>query len=72
MNNVVIYLRVSTNQQTEESQLKACRNLCNERGYEVVGVFSDHARSAYKSVLRPEYKKVLNLVKHRRMHHMRC
>lgn len=70
MSRAIIYLRISTNQQIEESQFKACKDLCNDRGYEVVGIFLDHARSAYKNIQRPEYKKVLNLVKQRRIQHI--
>ena len=69
-NAAIIYLRVSTDIQTEESQLEPCRVLCKQRGYIVEGIYSDHARSAYTTVLRPEYKKVLNLVKQRRVHHI--
>ena len=70
MNKAVIYLRVSTGQQDEKSQLKACQSFCNERGYEVVGIFSDHGKSAYKVSLRPEYLKVMKLVKQRRIQHV--
>jgi len=67
---VVIYLRVSTDQQNEESQLKPCKALCTQRGYEVVDVYSDHARSAYKTVFRPGWKKVMNLVYKRSINHI--
>lgn len=50
--------------------MKACKNLCNDRGYEVVGVFSDHARSAYKNVQRPDYKKVMRQVCQRHIQHI--
>ena len=70
MNKAVIYLRVSTEQQTEESQLQACRILCDERGYDVEGVYSDHARSAYKTISRPGYMNVMKLVKQRRIQHV--
>jgi len=70
VSKAAIYLRVSTDQQTEESQLKACKNLCNDRVYDVVGVYSDHARSAYKNVQRPEYKKVMRQVCQRQIQHI--
>jgi DNA invertase Pin-like site-specific DNA recombinase len=44
--------------------------LCGERGYEVVGIFSDHGKSAFKVSLRPEYQKVMKLVKQRRIQHV--
>lgn len=46
MNKVVVYLRVSTDQKTGESQLQSCRFLCSEQGYDVVGIYSDYARSS--------------------------
>ncbi len=70
MNRAVIYLRVSTDQQTEESQLDACKDLCRQRGFNVEGVFSDHAKSAYKNISRPSYKKVMKLVYQRKVQHV--
>ena len=37
---------------------------------ELVGIFSDHAKSAYKNVSRSEYQKIMKLVKQRRIHHI--
>ena len=70
MNKAVVYIRVSTNKQDEKSQLNACKDLCKQRGYNVEGVYSDHAKSAYKNVSRPEYQKILKLAKQRRIHHV--
>lgn len=70
MNKAVIYLRVSTEDQTEESQLPACKKFCQEHGYSMVGVFKDHAKSAYKNVKRPEYDNVMKLVKKREINHI--
>lgn len=70
MKKTVIYLRVSTDQQIEESQLDACKDLCRQRGYDVEGVYSDHARSAYKTVFRPNYKKIMNLIYKRKVQHI--
>ena len=70
MNKTVVSIRVSTDQQTEESQLDACKDLCRQRGFEVIKVYSDHAKSAYKNVSRPEYQKIMKLVKQRRIHHI--
>ena len=63
-------IRVSTDVQTEESQLKACIAFCKKQGYEVEGVFQDHGKSAYKNVKRPEYDKVIKLVKNRKIQHI--
>lgn len=65
-----IYLRVSDEKQTEKSQLKPCKAFCKERGYEPIGVYVDHAKSAYKTVNRPAYKKILNLVQKRKIKHI--
>ena len=70
MNKAVIYLRVSTDQQTEESQLRACKDTCRKLGYCIAEIFSDHARSAYKNVQRPEYQKVMKLAKQRKIQHV--
>jgi len=70
MNKTVIYLRVSTDEQTEESQLSPCESFCKEHGYEVIGIFRDHAKSAYKNVKRPEYDKIIDLVKKREINHI--
>ena len=65
-----IYLRVSSDQQTEKSQLKPCEALCKQRGYDVIDVFVDHSKSAYKTVYRPEYEKIMKLVQQRRIKHI--
>jgi len=70
MNNAVIYLRVSSDKQTEESQLKPCREFCKERNYNVVNIFKDHAKSAYKNVKRPAFDEVNKLVKNRDINHI--
>jgi len=70
LNKAAVYLRVSTDLQTEVSQLKACTDFCVQRGYEIVGVYSDHGKSAYKVSSRPEYQKVMKLVKQRRIQHI--
>lgn len=66
----VIYLRVSSDQQTEESQLEPCRALCKQRGFDVKGIYVDHAKSAYKNVSRAEYQKVMQLVFGRHIQHV--
>ena len=66
----IIYLRVSTDDQDEKNQLNSCMDFCKQRGYLVVGVFTDHAKSAYKNIRRPEYQNVWRLAYHRRIQHI--
>jgi len=70
MNRTVIYLRVSSDSQTEESQLELCEELCKKKEYEIVGVYKDHAKSAYKNVKRPSFDKVNELAKNREIDHV--
>jgi len=70
MNKAVIYIRVSTEDQTEISQLKPCEAFCEKNGYSVVDVIKDHARSAYKNVERPGYNKILTMVKKKQINHV--
>ena len=58
----IIYLRVSTEDQTELSQKQPCIDFCEEKGYEIVDILSDHGKSAYHNVKRPGYEKVWEYV----------
>ena len=67
----VIYLRVSTDEQTEESQLEPCKNYCKEKGWEVIKIYRDHGKSAYKEdKYRPEFMKMLEDAKKRDFQHI--
>lgn len=67
----VIYMRVSTEKQTEKSQLEPCIQFCNDKGYSIIAdPFVDHAKSAYHNVHRPKYEEVLKLVKEREIEHI--
>jgi DNA invertase Pin-like site-specific DNA recombinase len=70
MINAVIYIRVSGGEQTEESQRQPCIDYCSEHGWNIVKVFSDHAKSAYKNVKRPQYGMVLALARQRGIQHI--
>lgn len=70
MEKAVIYLRVSTEKQTEQSQLSACKKLCEERGWEIVGVYSDHGKSAYHNVTRPQYEEIWKLIRKKQIQHV--
>jgi site-specific DNA recombinase len=58
----VIYTRVSTKEQTANlslpTQLRACRDYCEQQGYDVAAEFTDRGESA-KTTDRPEFKKLL-------------
>lgn len=69
-NKAVIYVRVSTEYQKPESQIKPCENFCKRKNYELQNVFVDKARSAYKNVKRPGYESVMELVKKRKIEHV--
>lgn len=69
-NKAVIYLRVSTKRQIEQSQLKPCKEFCEERGYDVIDVLRDHAKSAYKNVKRKGFDKVKELTRSRQIQHV--
>jgi DNA invertase Pin-like site-specific DNA recombinase len=71
MEKAVIYLRVSTEKQTEESQLEPCKKLCEEKGWEIIAPpFKDHGISAYKNSYRPQYNEVCNLVRAKKIQHI--
>lgn len=70
MNRAIIYLRVSTEDQTEESQLEPCKQLCKERNYEVISIFKDHGKSAYHTIKRPSYDTVIDMVYKRKIDHI--
>jgi len=70
MEQAIIYIRVSSEQQTEKSQLDPCLKFCEEHQWTVAGVLSDHAKSAYKNVKRPQYDRVLSLVKNKKIKHV--
>jgi len=69
-NKTVIYIRVSTDTQTEESQKKPCIEFCETRHYNIIDTIADHSRSAYKNVKRPGYDKILELAKKRQIDHI--
>jgi DNA invertase Pin-like site-specific DNA recombinase len=63
MIGAVIYVRVSTKEQTENlslpTQLRACEEYCRREGYEVVERFREEGESA-KTADRTELQKLLN------------
>ena len=67
MIGAVIYVRVSTKEQTENlslpTQLRACEEYCRREGYEVLERFSEEGESA-KTTDRTELQKLLKLLPH--------
>lgn len=70
MNRAVIYLRVSTRQQTESSQLEPCKEFCKQKGFDIVAIKKDHGKSAYKSIVRSGYNDVIDMVKNKQVEHI--
>ena len=62
MIGAVIYIRVSTKEQTENlslpTQLRACEEYCCRQGYEVLERFKEEGESA-KTADRPELQRLL-------------
>lgn len=61
--NVVLYMRYSSDRQTEQSiegQSRICRDFCERMGYNIVGTYIDRAISAYHdSAKRVEFNKMI-------------
>lgn len=66
----VIYLRVSTEKQTEQSQLEPCKKFCEDREYTIISVKRDKGKSAYKSIKRSGYESVIDMVKKNQVDHI--
>jgi DNA invertase Pin-like site-specific DNA recombinase len=66
-----LYARVSTEEQTEgysiDAQLRACRNLAQEKGWTIVAEYIDEGRSARSEDIskRPKFKEMLEAAKRR-------
>ncbi len=60
----VLYLRVSTEEQGTEAQLRACRSYCEAKGWEVSAVVEER-RSAWKGP-RPEWERLKRELRARR------
>jgi predicted site-specific integrase-resolvase len=61
MTRAAIYARYSSEHQSEtsiEDQVRNCRRLCEEKGWQVVEVYADRALSG-ASTLRPGYQKLM-------------
>ena len=72
MKNAAIYCRVSTEDQVREGyslgeQLDKLKDLCKFRNYKVYGVYEDAGISAKDMDHRPEFKKMLEDVKNKKV-----
>ena len=71
MDNAVIYMRVSTDKQDEQNQLKDCKQLISHKNWNLLRVYSDHALSAYKeNIIRPQFEQMLKDAKTREFQHI--
>jgi site-specific DNA recombinase len=61
-NRAVIYTRVSSDDQVEgfslEAQREACLKLCEDRGYQIIGIYEERGRSG-KTVHRPQFQQMI-------------
>lgn len=64
-----IYIRVSTDEQIEESQLPQCIEYCKNRGWEYE-IFEEHGISAYKDAKHPEKEKIMELARKGKIKHV--
>jgi DNA invertase Pin-like site-specific DNA recombinase len=68
-NLVVVYLRVSTEEQGKsnlgiEAQLELCKSVCKQYGYEVAGIFTEVGISGkVQPLARPEFQNAVALTK---------
>jgi DNA invertase Pin-like site-specific DNA recombinase len=70
-NNAVAYIRVSTEEQARdafglESQEKACRQLCAERGWTLREIFKDAGVSGWADVERPGFQGMMRSIQNDR------
>src|ERR1035441_9786516 len=70
-NTAVVYLRVSTDEQARdafglESQEKACREFCQQRGWIVVELFRDAGVSGWTDVERPQFRRMMAAIRKNR------
>ena len=65
-NGAVIYVRVSTDEQSGPvnllNQEKRCRDFCQQQGWPVVEVFTDPGESA-RTADRPEFQRMIRFCK---------
>lgn len=72
LEKAAIYLRVSTVEQDEETQLEPCEQLCKKHGWEVVGIYREKAGAWGAETLskRPELRRLLKAARHKKFAHV--
>ncbi len=67
-----IYLRVSTEEQDEETQREPCAALCASRGWEVVEIYRERVSAWGAETLskRPELRRLLRDSRHKKVKHV--
>ena len=56
--------------QTEKSQLEPCIKFCRDHNWELLDIYKEHGKSAYRNVCRPKYEAILSLVRKHRIQHI--
>jgi DNA invertase Pin-like site-specific DNA recombinase len=71
MNRAVRYLRVSTEEQNEDNQIRAVDEYIKKNGWELVDTYRDHGVSAYKEdVRRPDFERMITDAKKKKFEHI--
>lgn len=70
MEKAIIYLRVSSEDQTEISQLNPCKDFCNKNNFEVIKILKDHSRSAYHNTKRKGYEIAKEMIRNKEAQHV--
>ena len=69
MTKAAIYIRVSTDEQIEESQLPECIKYCENRGWDYE-IFEEHGISAYKDAKMPKKEEIIELARKGEIQHV--
>lgn len=60
--NVILYCRVSTDEQADGCSLEVQENylkcFCSNHGYNIVGIYKDDYSAKHYDLRRPEFKKI--------------
>lgn len=70
MDKVAIYLRVSTKEQNEENQKEDCLKYCNNKGWEIIGIYQERVSAFNMNVSRPEQSKIIEKARLGEIHHV--
>ena len=64
---VVVYSRVSTDEQNPKSQLEVVLKYCGDKGYQVVKIFEENISGATYPLERPVFREMVKFVKGNRV-----